>query len=298
MSGIRMAGIASLLMAFASCLQAQQLALVTRAQTPALAGHVLFAVGDVQGMTHDGLARRLSQGDVVREGETLLTGPNSHLQLRMTDDALLALRPDSRVRLHTYRFVERGGDIGRASIELLLGGLRSITGAIGRVEKQNYVIYGGKVLVGVRGTDHETFVVAAPLDHPGTYNRVTIGGTYLESARGRIDLDPLETGFAALTGDEAPRRLGRSPEFMHAAFQHAAFQQSAANFSAEMREDGLGDERRLRRGLKLGHDRKAALPEQAMRPALPAQALGENVSQQGFGKGGRCGGPCGGPKTK
>lgn len=294
MSAIRIAGIASLfLMAFASCLHAQQLALVTRAQTPALAGHVLFAVGDVQGMTHDGLARRLSQGDVVREGETLLTGPNSHLQLRMTDDALLALRPDSRVHLHTYRFVKRGGDIGRASIELLLGGLRSITGAIGRVEKRNYIIHGGKALVGVRGTDHETFVVEAPLDHPGTYNRVTIGGTYLESARGRIDLDPLETGFAALTGDEAPRRLERTPEFMH-----AAFQQSAANFSAEMREDGLGDERRLRGGLKLGHDRKAALPEQAMRPALPAQALGENFSQQGFGKGGRCGGPCGGPKTK
>lgn len=293
MSGIRIAGIASLLMAFASCLQAQQLALLTRAQTPALAGNVLFAVGDVQGMTHDGLARRLSQGDVVREGETLLTGPNSHLQLRMADDALLALRPDSRVRLHTYRFVDRGGDIGRASIELLLGGLRSITGAIGQVEKQNYVIYGGKVLVGVRGTDHETFVVAAPLDHPGTYNRVTIGGTYLQSARGRIDLDPLETGFAALTGDEAPRRLERSPEFMH-----AAFQQSAANFSAEMREDGLGDERRLRGGLKLGHDRKTTLPEQAMRPALPAQALGENFGQQGFGKGGRCGGPCGGPKAK
>ena len=293
MSGIRIAGIASLLMAFASCLQAQQLALVTRAQTPALAGHVLFATGDVQGMTHDGLVSRLSQGDVVREGETLLTGPNSHLQIRMTDDALLALRPDSRVRLHTYHFVERGGDLGRASIELLLGGLRSITGAIGRVEKRNYVIHGGNVHIGVRGTDHETFVVAGPLDHAGTYNRVTIGGTYLESARGRIDLDPLETGFAALTGDEAPRRLERSPEFMH-----AAFQQSAANFSAEMREDGLGDERRLRGGLKLGHDRNAALPEQAMRPALPPKALGENAGQQGFGKGGRCGGPCGGPKTK
>jgi hypothetical protein len=275
-----------ILITFASAAHAQQLALIAPAHSANLAGRVLFATGDVQGLDLDGFARKLSKGDVVREGEVIRTGAESHVQLRMADEALLALRPDSRVRLHTYRFVEQGEDSGRASIEVLIGGLRSITGAIGRIEKQNYIIRGGKALIGVRGTDHETFVV-----DEGTYNRVTLGGTYLESAGSRIDLDPSETGFAG-AGDERPTRLERTPRFMY-----AAFEQGAVGLGPEMRAGGLGDERRLRGGLRLGHDKEQGRPDHAAGPVLPPRALGENA-HNGFGKGGRCGGPCSDPKIK
>ena len=274
------------LIALAGSAHAQQLALVAPTSSANMAGRVLFATGDVQGLDLDGFARKLSKGDVVREGEVIRTGAQSHVQLRMADEALLALRPDSRVRLHTYRFVEQGEDSGRASIEVLIGGLRSITGAIGRIEKQNYIIRGGKALIGVRGTDHETFVV-----DDGTYNRVTMGGTYLESAGSRIDLDPSETGFAGV-GDERPTRLERAPQFMY-----AAFEQGAVGLSPEMRAGGLGDERRLRGGLRLGHDKEQGRPDHAAGPVLPPRALGENA-HNGFGKGGRCGGPCIDPKIK
>lgn len=274
--------IAAFLAAVASASQAQQLALLVPATLPQTAGSVLSAVGDVQAVNGQGVARRLTQGAVVREGDTVVTGSGSHLQLRMVDDALLALRPDSRLRLHMYSFVERGAPGSYASMELLAGGLRSITGAIGRVEKQNYILRGAKALIGVRGTDHETFVA-----DDGIYNRVTMGGTYLTDERGRVDLDPTDTGFAPLAGNEPPRRLERAPEFMH-----AAFRQSAANFTAEMREDGLGDERRLLGGLKLGQQRPDGLPPQAARPALPPQALGETLGHPGLGRAGRCGGPC------
>ena len=277
---------------FACAVQAQQLALLVPAQPAPAAGSVLFVAGDAKAINGQGVARRLSRGDMVREGDTLLTGADSHLQLRMTDDALLAVRPESRLHLHMYSFAERGERGSHASMELVAGGLRSITGAIGRIEKQNYILRGGKSLIGVRGTDHETFVSDA-----GTYNRVTVGGTYLTDERGRVDLDPAETGFAATDGSEAPRRLERAPEFMH-----AAFQPSAARYTAEMREDGLGDERRLRGGVKLGHarhaepDREKPDREKPMgRPTLPAQAaIGESSGQHGngHGKGGRCGGPC------
>lgn len=284
------------ILALCACtVQAQQLALLAPAQPAPTAGSVLYALGDTQALNSQGVARRLSQGDVVREGDTVVTGADSHLQLRMTDDALLALRPDSRLRLHIYSYVERGAPSSHASMELLVGGLRSITGAIGRFDKQNYIIRGGKALIGVRGTDHETFVVDA-----GTYNRVITGGTYLADERGRVDLEPNETGFSPREGGDSPRRLEATPEFMH-----AAFRSSASTFTAEMREDGLGDERRLQRGLKLGQARNADLaepaarpgrPERAARGVLPAQTFGEQLGHygQGHGKGGRCGGPCSG----
>ena len=276
--------IAALLAAFASASHAQQLALAAPSTPQKPAGRVLSVVGDAEAVSSHGVTRRLAQGDVVREGDTLATGAGSHLQLRMADDALLALRPESRLRLHIYSFVERGAPGSYASMELFVGGLRSITGAIGRIEKQNYVIRGGKSLIGVRGTDHETFVVDA-----GTYNRVTQGGTYLTDERGRVDLDPGDTGFASTAGHEAPRRLERAPEFMH-----VAFQRSAGYSTSEMREDGLGDERRQSGGLKLGHPRTDDAPKgPGGRATLPAQAIGEGGGQgHGYGKGGRCGGPC------
>lgn len=283
--------VGGILALFACAAEAQQLALLVPAQPAPVAGSVLFAAGEAKALNGQGVARRLSRGDIVREGDTLVTGADSHLQLRMTDDALLAVRPDSRLHLHMYSFAERGERGSHASMELVAGGLRSITGAIGRIEKQNYILRGGKSLIGVRGTDHETFVSDA-----GTYNRVTVGGTYLTDERGRVDLDPAQTGFAAAGGSEPPRRLEQTPEFMQ-----LAFQQSAAHYTAEMREDGLGDERRLRGGLKVGQQRHGE-PErrqgeserQMARAALPAQAMGENSSQHGHGKGGRCGGPCSG----
>ena len=284
--------ISGILVLFACTVQAQQLALLAPAQPAPTAGSVLYALGDAHAVNSQGVARRLSQGDTVREGDTVVTGADAHLQLRMTDDALLALRPDSRLRLHIYSYVERGAPSSHASMELLVGGLRSITGAIGRFDKQNYIIRGGKALIGVRGTDHETFVADG-----GTYNRVITGGTYLADERGRVDLEPNETGFSPLAGTEAPLRLEGTPEFMHAAFRH-----SARTFSAEMREDGLGDERRLQRGLKLGHVRTADVaepagrpgrPERAARTVLPAQTFGEQLGHHGHGKG-RCGGPCSG----
>ena len=281
--------IAALLAAFASASQAQQLALAAPTTPQKPAGRVLSVLGEAEAVSSHGVTRRLAAGDVVREGDTLATGADSHLQLRMADDALLALRPDSRLRLHIYNFVERGAPGSYASMELFVGGLRSITGAIGRVEKQNYVIRGGKSLIGVRGTDHETFVVEA-----GTYNRVTQGGTYMADERGRVDLQPGETGFASIAGHEPPRRLERAPEFMH-----VAFHRSASYSTADMREDGLGDERRQAGGLKLGISRGDDVHGRGSRPALPAQAIGEGGGQgngngNGFGKGGRCGGPCSG----
>jgi hypothetical protein len=42
---------------------------------------------------------------------------------------------------------------------------------------------------------------------------VTLGGTYLQTRGGRVDLDPGQTGFAPLTGD-APVRLEETPAFM------------------------------------------------------------------------------------
>lgn len=240
------------------------------------AGKVIFAVGKVEQRSPDGTLRALAKGDAVEEGDTLLTGPDSHAQLLMSDQARIALRPGSELRLAAYRYrgVEHGGE--QATLELMKGAFRSLTGAIGTTNKKSYLIKSGMHTIGVRGTDHETWRLDS-----GTYNRVTVGGTFLEGPHGRVDLEPAQTGFAGLTQDSPPLRLASTPEFLLTPFGPAH-----ANTAPWLRPAAGGDERRLRQsvgaGLKMEH----------LRAAQPIQSLGDTARNGGFGRSGRCGGPC------
>jgi hypothetical protein len=240
------------------------------------AGQVLWSMGKVERVGPDGAATPLAKGEGVFEGDVIRSAAGSHAQILMRDEALIAVRPESSLRLETYAYQGREDGTERAVVELIKGGMRSITGAVGRTNKDSYQLRTRMILIGIRGTDHETFASDA-----GTYNRVTVGGTYLQGPDGRLDLAPGEVGFASLTPGMAPLRLDRTPEVMHLSMT------ANGNTGPQLRQASPSDGRRLEKGLP-----HARLPESM--PVLPAQALGENTGK-GWGKGGRCEGSCGDP---
>jgi FecR protein len=237
------------------------------AQSQEPAGRILWSFGQVERLGPDGVASALAKGDPVFEGDVIRSGAGSHAQLVMSDEALIAVRAGSSVKLTQYRYAGREDGSERAVIELLKGGLRSVTGAIGRSNKDSYQLKNDTHVIGIRGTDHETFAT-----EEGTYNRVTMGGTYLEGGAGRVELSPGDTGFAA--PGAAPRRLDRTPEFLHLAAL------SSGNTGPKPRGLSSEDERRLHRRPVM-----PAVAESAATAVLPAQALGEG---RAWGRGGRC----------
>ena len=66
-------------------------------------GRVDFAAGvsRIERGTQTILALR---GTEVFEGDVITTGPDTQVQIRMADDAFLALRPNSRLALEKYKF--------------------------------------------------------------------------------------------------------------------------------------------------------------------------------------------------
>jgi hypothetical protein len=267
------------------------------------AGKVLWVKGPVERISADGAVRPLAKGESVVEGDVVRTGAGGQVQLMMKDEALLALRPQSSLRIAHFQYQGREDGSERATIDLLKGGLRSITGAIGRTNKDNLKLRTDTVLVGVRGTDHETHFIPAG-NEAGTYDRVTMGGTYLQNGEGRVDLDPGQSGFAPRAG-ASPSRLPATPAFM----QLAALRNG--NTGPQLRETSPGDEVRLQTPRGVPHNNglipsgNRSLPQQATVPVLPAQALGSNAGGNGggnaggngggWGKGGKCGGPCADP---
>src|SRR5436190_12888320 len=91
------------------------------------AAKVLLAVGDVAALR--GAERvTLTAGAAVNVGDTVVTGAQSHAQLRFADDALVALKPDSEFRIEQFSFGGATDSTAVAVFRLVKGGFRTLTG--------------------------------------------------------------------------------------------------------------------------------------------------------------------------
>lgn len=185
------------------------LMLLSRGAYAGIAGHVLFVNGNVQITNSASQTRFLQKGDVVNESDTVTTAKGSTAQIKMRDGGYIVIRPDSQLKFDSFIFSGEEDGSERSFFSLLKGGIRAITGLIGHRNKKSYRITTPESTIGIRGTDHETFVVTA--DSPlaevaplGTYNKVNRGETTITTKKGMISVLPNQMGFAG-DANQMPR---------------------------------------------------------------------------------------------
>ena len=175
----------------------------------AIAGRVQFVHGKVQLTTATGVTHAIKKGDAVNEGDTLISAQTASAQIRMEDGGIIAMRPDTKLQFDRFIFNGQQDGTERSFFSLFKGGFRAITGLIGKMNKANYRITTPASTIGVRGTDHETFVVtpdsslaaATPI---GTYNKVNLGETSMTTEKGTVFVLPNQMGFAG-AADQMPQ---------------------------------------------------------------------------------------------
>ncbi len=120
----------------------------------AQAGKVVFAIGDVAALR--GSARvSLAAGAPIEAGDTIVTAAQSHAQLRFSDDALVALKPESEFRIERYNFGGRQDGTEIAVFRLVKGGFRTLTGQIGKLSGDRYQLLTTQATIGIRGTHYQ-----------------------------------------------------------------------------------------------------------------------------------------------
>ncbi len=141
-------------------------------------------------------------GAAVNQGDRITTQSQAELVLKMADGGVLALRPNSQIVIDRFSYVPNGRpDEQGYLVKLLVGGLRSVTGAIGKINPKGVRFFTPTATVGIRGTDFEVSVIETdtPEATAGTYNRVFTGKTYLENSQGQqVDVGANETAYAPL----------------------------------------------------------------------------------------------------
>lgn len=116
----------------------------------AAAGLVQFATGEVQ-LRRGAASTAAVRGAEVESGDVIVTGPAGRAQIRFSDGGLVALYPESQFTVTRY------ADAGNASedhfaVDLLRGGMRAITGLIGKRDARNYKVTTPTAVVGIRGS--------------------------------------------------------------------------------------------------------------------------------------------------
>jgi hypothetical protein len=175
----------------------------------AVAGRVQFVHGKVQLTTATGVTHAIRKGDTVNEGDTLISDHSASAQIRMADGGMVAMRPNTRLKIDRFNFDGKEDGTERSFFSLFEGGFRAITGKIGKKNKVNYRITTPATTIGVRGTDHETVVVTpgsalSASSAIGTYNRVNLGETSMTTEKGTIFVLPNQMGFAG-AADQMPQ---------------------------------------------------------------------------------------------
>lgn len=100
----------------------------------------------------DGKSRLLSVKSEVQPGETLVTQDNTYARLKFQDGAEIVLRPNSQLAVKDYVYKPEEPKQDNQALSLLKGGLRMVTGFLGRRNPDRVNVTTATATIGIRGT--------------------------------------------------------------------------------------------------------------------------------------------------
>lgn len=175
------------------------LALAAAGAWAAGAGVITHLSGTMSVQRPDGSVRILSQKSEVQPGDVLTTQRDSYAQINFTDGSAATMRPNSTMKLEAYSFNQEAPQGDGMFMRLLKGGLRTVTGLIGKRGNQDaYKIGTSTATIGIRGSSGDTVACSSDCGNlePGTYH-TTYTGSYIMQTQGGTQLvNEGQFGFA------------------------------------------------------------------------------------------------------
>jgi hypothetical protein len=172
----------------------------------ATAGRVDFVFGDAALRSSSGQERALARGAEVMDGDTLITR-NGRAQIRFTDGAFVSLQPNTEFGVREYRYEGKADGSERGFFALVRGAMRTVTGAIGRFNRNAYQVRTPTATVGIRGTGGLIEI----LPDLATLIRGSSGTWILTNPAGQIDVPAGTAGIAPPDPKAPPTPTDQQP---------------------------------------------------------------------------------------
>jgi len=186
-------------------------------------GKAIISIGKVSTISKAGVEGKLKRRGKVFEGDTINVGDKSRLQLRFVDNQLVVLKANTVFRIDEYKFKDKNDKNKSAVVSLLKGGMRGVTGLIGKSSRDKYKVKTPVATMGVRGT-HYILQLCSGQCGPGIQGLV---GTVLEGGIELVnDGGTRQFGtdqfFNVPSNDEPPKTITNPPPVLVARAQTVA----------------------------------------------------------------------------
>lgn len=155
------------------------------------AGQIKFVTGKVEGIAANGSKRVLARGSKINSGDTINTATGASAQIRFTDGGFISLQPESLFRVDEYHYQNKTDGEEKGFFSLLKGGLRTITGAIGHVNRKTYRVTTPVATIGIRGTGYHAVL------SDGLFVNVSEGAISLTNNAGTLTVPAGRAAFVA-----------------------------------------------------------------------------------------------------
>ena len=149
-------------------------ALLPVASWAAPAGYFHDVAGDVTLTPIGGPSVKVAIGDLFESGAKITTGANGKTTLKFEDGEVVALAPATDFTVTNYVFDKAKPAQGSILLNIARGGMRFVTGLIGKTSPQNFKVATPTVTAGVRGSAGELIVSG---DGPGGTIQVLAGSS-------------------------------------------------------------------------------------------------------------------------
>jgi hypothetical protein len=117
-----------------------------------VAGTVANLSGPLLARKADGTVKILSLKSTVEQGDTLVSEKDTYARIKFIDDSEITLRPNSQIKIDSFVFEEAAPEKDSAVFSLVKGGLRAVTGALGKRSKEKVGVSTPTATIGIRGT--------------------------------------------------------------------------------------------------------------------------------------------------
>ena len=123
---------------------------------PAHAAQVVGTIVNISGpmvaRRADGSIRALSAQSAIEQGDLLVTEKDTYARIKFIDNGEITLRPNTQFKIENFSYEAAKPESDSAFFSLLKGGLRSITGLLGKRNKEKFGLNTPTATIGIRGT--------------------------------------------------------------------------------------------------------------------------------------------------
>ena len=165
--------------------------LIAMMPAPAHAGQVVGTITDISGpmvaRRVDGSIRALTAQSAVEQGDTLVTEKATYARIKFIDNGEITLRPGTQFKIENFSYEVAKPENDGAFFTLLKGGLRSITGLLGKRNHDKFGLNTPTATIGIRGTTFIAEYIEPSAEKVAAYQRSMVADLETQYGGGRSD---------------------------------------------------------------------------------------------------------------